>query len=559
MCPLRRKHGHEPIGTRLNGEAQIGRRTPAGRRQLRAARECGELGVSQNDSVPETAQLRSGFLFHGRYQVVRCIGNGGMGAVYEVVQVETRRRRALKTLLPSLLSDPEARARFHLEATVAAEVDSDHIVEVLDAGVDAATALPFLVMELLRGENLAEVLRRRGRLSPAESCLLLKQVAGALDRTHRAAVIHRDLKPENLFLTQRDDGTPHIKLLDFGVAKIVAQSSLANTTRSLGTPLYMSPEQIRGAGDIGPAADLYSLGQIAFTLLTGTAYFEPESRVGGGVYALLLKILDGAPERASQRSARLGVELPLAFDAWFSRACSLQPGDRFGTAMEQIDELERALDLPAQLASAPVSLSSGALAVASRSSGPVLSGPASASRVPVSATGDGVILGKPRGVAAELPAAAGASDSVIPPFRRRSWLPWMGVTGVALAGGVGWLVLNPIFAPFGSTHSRGVPAPAALQSGTPRVETSSPQVNALAAVEPVPDLKIEPVDAEPTARAAATATPSRPVKPIAPTSRDIPATNGRGAGPKRLNPSPTRGVRRPEPASSRAPDPTDER
>src|SRR5690606_3003588 len=120
-----------------------------------------------------------------------------------------------------------------------------------------------------------------------------------------------------------------LKLLDFGIAKIVAQSTHVNTTRSFGTPLYMPPEQIRGDGDIGPEADLYSLAQIAFTLLVGQPYWLFESESSGGVYSLLMKVTGGTVEPASQRAGRLGAQLPAGFDAWFRRGTALEPSARF--------------------------------------------------------------------------------------------------------------------------------------------------------------------------------------------------------------------------------------
>src|SRR5262249_18192237 len=145
----------------------------------------------------ERGGLETGSTFHGRYEIARRIKAGGMGAVYEALDLETRRRRALKVMLPSIVSDPVMRARFKTEATVAAEVHSEHIVEVFDAGVDPETGTPFLVMELLEGEELAVVLKRRGRFLPREVVSLLGQTALALDKTHAAGIVHRDLKPEN--------------------------------------------------------------------------------------------------------------------------------------------------------------------------------------------------------------------------------------------------------------------------------------------------------------------------------------------------------------------------
>jgi serine/threonine-protein kinase len=291
--------------------------------------------------------LAEGSSFQGRYTIGRCIKVGGMGAVYEVTHIETRRRRALKVMLPSLIRDPDLRARFKLEATVTAEIESHHVVETFDAGIDAETGAPFLVMELLKGEELAELLARKKRLSATEALELLRQCALALDKTHAAGIIHRDLKPENLFVTRRDDGAPHLKVLDFGVAKLFAQSQQSiKTTRSLGTPLYMPPEQIEGAGTIDHRADLYSLAHIAFTMLVGEAYWEPESRATDSVYPVLLKVMKGAPEPASFRAARLEVTLPSAFDAWFAKGTALAPEDRFEGAGELVAALATALGEP---------------------------------------------------------------------------------------------------------------------------------------------------------------------------------------------------------------------
>jgi len=300
------------------------------------------------DVEPEEALalLPKGRVFQGRYEIVRCLKAGGMGAVYEVIHLETRRRRALKIMLPSVVASPEMHARFRLEATVAADVESEHIVEVFDAGVDAESGAPFLVMELLRGDDLLAVLGKRKRLPPAEVIPILTQAAGALDKTHAAGVVHRDLKPDNLFLARRDDGSPKLKILDFGIAKVVAESGQpAAKTRILGTPLYMSPEQIRGDGDIGPRADLYALGHIAFALLVGDAYWGAQSRKAE-LYALMMKIVAGAPDPATTMATRYGAELPAGIDAWFARATALEPADRFSTAAELVESLAEVFGIP---------------------------------------------------------------------------------------------------------------------------------------------------------------------------------------------------------------------
>lgn len=305
-------------------------------------------------SEPSNALPQSGALFHGRYRVVRRIKAGAMGAVYEVVDETTNSTRAMKVMLPEVVEDPDLRARFALEAKITGGIESDHIVRVSDAGIDAAAGTPFLVMDLLRGEELGAMVKRRGPLPPAEVVTYLFQVALALEKTHAAGIVHRDLKPENLFVTTRDDGTPCVKILDFGIAKMVAQRTQAQATRAIGTPLYMSPEQLRGDGAIGPRADLYAVGHIAYALLVGEPYWMEEGSGAEAIFALLTKVIRGAEEAPSARAARRrGVTLPPAFDAWFQRATAVEPELRFEQVRVAVAALGDALDVPTARAPTP--------------------------------------------------------------------------------------------------------------------------------------------------------------------------------------------------------------
>ncbi|XXX72679.1 serine/threonine-protein kinase [Sorangium sp. So ce134] len=271
-----------------------------------------------------------------------------MGAVYEAVHLETNRRRALKVMLPHFLQSDELKERFRQEARVAADIESEFIVDVCDAGVDRATQMPFLVMELLRGDELGKLLRERKRFAAAEVVTYLHQAALALDKTHRAMIVHRDLKPENLFLTFREDGAPRIKVLDFGIAKVVAESGThVNATRSIGTPLYMAPEQFRTGNKVSPSTDLFALAMIAYTLLVGRAYWADEAEgSGGNVFAFASAAMNGPQERACERARRAGVALPPAFDAWFARAVAFTPANRFSSATLMVAELAEALGAP---------------------------------------------------------------------------------------------------------------------------------------------------------------------------------------------------------------------
>jgi serine/threonine-protein kinase len=287
--------------------------------------------------------LASQSVFAGRYRVLRRIAAGGMGAVFEVLHLETQRRRALKVMLPELLQNRQLRERFQMEARITANVESEYIVDVFDAGIDDATGMPFLVMELLNGEDLARVVERAGRVSSEQAVTYLRQVASALDKTHAAGIVHRDLKPENLFLTHREDGTPRVKILDFGISKVVTEAGTgANATRGLGTPLYMAPEQVL-AQTISPATDRYALGLIAYTLLVGLPYWQTEAETFDNPITFVVHTSKGAHDSAVRRAALVGHTLPPAFDAWFRRATNLDGGARFGSAAEMVSTLAEAL------------------------------------------------------------------------------------------------------------------------------------------------------------------------------------------------------------------------
>ncbi|HRI72153.1 MAG TPA: protein kinase, partial [Polyangium sp.] len=288
-----------------------------------------------------------GAIFAGRYRVERRIAAGGMGAVYEVMHLETSRRRALKVMHPDLCQNDESRDRFRQEASVTAQIESEYIVDVFDAGVDATTGMPYLVMELLQGEEISKRIKRLERLSSHDTVLYLHQAALALDKTHRSRIVHRDLKPDNLYLCEREDGPPRIKLLDFGIAKIVAANAAsANATQAVGTPLYMAPEQFLAESAVSAATDLYALGMIAYTMLVGQTYWFEESKKGANVFAFAAYATMGPQEKASVRALRNGIVIPVGFDAWFSKATARKPTERFPTASAMVAALSEALGLP---------------------------------------------------------------------------------------------------------------------------------------------------------------------------------------------------------------------
>jgi serine/threonine-protein kinase len=306
-------------------------------------------------------------VFHRCYLVKERLKSGGMGHVYVVEHTATFGLFALKTMTADLVSDASLRARFLQEARVTAQINSEHLVKVFDAGIDDETSIPFLVMELLHGEDLAALIERKGPLAAREVATLLWQASLALDKAHDAGIVHRDLKPANLFRVFRDNGEPCLKILDFGIAKVV-ESHDGNTTRSVGTPLYMPPEQF-GGQLIDRRADIYALGHVAFTLLTGHAFWEPEF-AQGNVFELVSAMARQPARDATVRAQALGVKLPARFDAWFRRATAYKVADRPDTASELVGALHdvyglarpRQSQLPRAVASTPSSASTLELA-----------------------------------------------------------------------------------------------------------------------------------------------------------------------------------------------------
>jgi eukaryotic-like serine/threonine-protein kinase len=216
----------------------------------------------------------------GEYLVGAPIGWGGMGSVYRALQPVIGKQVAIKVLRPEVASDPDQMRRLLDEARVVNAIQHRGIVDVFGFG-KLPTGQDYMVMELLRGQPLDEVLRVKGSLSPFELVEVLEQVLGALAAAHKAGVIHRDLKPSNIFVVEEPSGDRYVKLLDFGLAKrrqVTDPGAQAQTRLSVvvGTPEYMAPEQARGEG-VGPRADLYALGVIAFEALTGQLPFKGNS------------------------------------------------------------------------------------------------------------------------------------------------------------------------------------------------------------------------------------------------------------------------------------------
>jgi serine/threonine-protein kinase len=310
------------------------------------------------------APLEPGCIVAGRYHVDRVIGEGGMGIVYAVRHVHTDEALAMKVLHAHVLRDETAVERFRREARAPARIASDHVARVTDA--DTAPELgdaPFYVMELLQGTDLERLVAKRGPLPPPFAVELLRQAARALDKAHAIGIVHRDLKPENLFLTQREDGTPLIKLLDFGIARITDTAPSSKKTQAgniFGTPAYMAPEQALGDVDrIGPATDVWALGLVAFKLLTGQDYWDGGNTPAVQMLAVILTAPLVAPSARAPASSGIVALGPL-FDRWFERCVARVASDRFPSAGEAVAALAEALAVPLSPSVPPPPLRSSA-------------------------------------------------------------------------------------------------------------------------------------------------------------------------------------------------------
>ncbi len=475
-----------------------------------------------------------GAVIGGKYRLEEVLGYGGMGSVWSATHLGLGERVAIKLVSLQFARSAEARRRFEMEARAAAKIRSRHVPQVFDNGtLDDGT--PYLAMELLQGEPLSRRIGEGGPIPLVETVGILDQCARALTRAHALGIVHRDIKPENIYLAQSVDGDGTVvKVLDFGIAKFTAfgEGDPGSSTRTgalLGTPGYMSPEQARGLKTIDHRTDLYSLGLVAFTMLTGRLAFNADS-----LGDLLLQIcVNPLP---SIRAA--APHLPTGLEDWFQKACARDPGERYASAQQFIEALRIAAGLSApQLGEGPAGLEglAGAAGLVPPAS-PALPEPVLArpdAKLPVTTSGPVVGASRPAGV----PARGGLV---------RAWAAALGVLaaiGIAVVvmamRGHDETVARPAEAPPGAGESierapappvvslspvvAPVPPPNAAPSATtsvPRSPVTSPASSASAGKvasgtgRPAPPASPPPSAAVPTApRAAAPAPAAPPARP----------------------------------------------
>ncbi|MEZ4294633.1 MAG: serine/threonine-protein kinase [Polyangiaceae bacterium] len=286
--------------------------------------------------------LEAGALVDRKYQVTRMLGAGAMGAVYEAEHTGTGRRVALKVIMGQFAKDEGLVARFHREARAAGQIETQHITQVLDTGFDSDSELPFMVMEYLEGEDVQHLLKRTGPIHPDIALRIVAQSCLGLAKAHDKHVVHRDIKPANLFLAKRDAGEVIIKLLDFGIAKVKMEQAqetesagLTKTGNMLGSPLYMSPEQARGARGIDHRTDIWSLGVVLYQALCGKTPFQHLTALG----ELIISICSSHPQPLQERAPWVPAEVA----AIAHRAMRHDPAQRYQSAMEMFNEIRALL------------------------------------------------------------------------------------------------------------------------------------------------------------------------------------------------------------------------
>ena len=310
-------------------------------------------------------QGRIGSTVAGKYRLVRVLGRGGMGIVYEGEDLGTGRHVAIKVMHPESEIGPENVKRFMNEANAAGQIKHPNVVQVLDAGEDPDDGSLFIVLELLTGIDLATYLMRYEKLLPSETITVVSQVLQALIAAHNEGIVHRDLKPENIFLARQSSGETHVKIVDFGISKAINPEknvplSITQSNTTVGTPHYMSPEQARGE-PIDPRADIWALGVVMYECLTGHLPFDGENYNNQ-----ILAVVTEAHEPAHA----FGVNKDLS--AIIDRCLEKDRADRYDSAAAMLDALRAFAEAHQDLGVRPALLKTPASARRARNADPTM-------------------------------------------------------------------------------------------------------------------------------------------------------------------------------------------
>jgi len=279
------------------------------------------------------ATLKPGVVLAGKFRIERVLGQGGMGVVVAAHHLQLDERVALKFLLPEALDNAEAVARFAREARAAVKIKSEHVARVTDVGT-LDNGSPYMVMEYLNGTDLGDLVKSQGQLPVRDAVEFVLQACEAVAEAHAIGIVHRDLKPSNLFLIRRADGSACVKVLDFGISKLTtgadSQMAMTKTAMVMGSPLYMSPEQMASARDVDARTDIWAIGAILHELVTGNVPF-----IADAMPQLCHKILQEPPVLLSQARP----DAPLGLQEVVLRCLRKKPEDRYPTVAELAADL----------------------------------------------------------------------------------------------------------------------------------------------------------------------------------------------------------------------------
>ncbi|MCB9588690.1 MAG: serine/threonine protein kinase [Polyangiaceae bacterium] len=447
--------------------------------------------------------VKEGDILAGKYRVERVLGEGGMGVVVSAWHTELDQRVAMKFLLPELAERGDAAERFRREARAAVKIKSEHVARVVDVGT-LEVGVPYMVMEFLEGHDLSEELSRRGTLDVEEAVEFVLQACEAIAEAHSVGIVHRDLKPANLFITQRADGSRIIKVLDFGISKTLGggmDMSLTRTAAIIGSPLYMSPEQMDSAKDVDQRTDIWSLGVILYELLAGKPPFS-----GNSIPQLCAALLNDTPTPLTHFRGDISEELNQAvlhcleksIDTRYSTVAELVSAlGGFGPpgSIVSVERVQRVLGHSVVRSSpggsAPVMTGARTVASGPSQSSGLLSSPnleVIAVPVPPRPSSQGVDAASQGGNTIANWGRTGAGSEAP---KRGPWM-WIGGAGAALVVGVAalWAV--------GTSTSSAAPEPAAQAP-----------VEAMAAA-PVEPAEAQPAEAQPAAPQPAQAAEAQP-------------------------------------------------
>jgi serine/threonine protein kinase len=519
----------------------------------------------------------------GKYEIIAVLGSGAMGAVYEARNIATGRSVAVKVIQSGLGTDPALVARFQREARAAGAIESTHIAQVLDAGQDRTNDAPYLVMELLKGEDLDTLIRRLGTIRYGLALRIIAQALAGLEKAHGVGVVHRDIKPANLFIAVGDAGQRVVKLVDFGIAKVkdelaASNHALTQTSALLGSPLYMSPEQAKASKKVDARADLWSLGVVLYQLLTGKApHAHAES-----LTELLLAICTENATPVQQ----VAPWVPANVAEIVERAVRLDPAKRFDSAQQMRDAIaaiipdwnvlsETMLTPLTDEERAFIAEPAADLAALGVTTGPARDDPRSASGGAMSGSGSALALGgatnllpldpsasqhSPPALAKSAGAGTGTggggglgADSLAGTSARRSAriMP-LAIGAVAVALGLGFVGFRTLRSSDKGATSSGMvaapmvvtppPSPAASSATTSATSTTAPSASTTASASSIASASIAPSTTAPattSARGRPTSTATPAGTPTASTASTATATTT-GTAPKPTAPATTK-------------------